>query len=196
MMISPIMGTSYYNPYTVYTGPSASAFADREQTPTASETETAAQGMPSASGETEGSRNVVIKNPGESTEKQAGRKSSPAECETCKNRKYQDGSDEGDVSFKAAAHIDPKSAAARVMSHEQEHVSNAYQKAAENNGKVVSCNVSIHTAVCPECGRTYVSGGTTATQIKYFNEDNPYQKEMKASDAVNKYRGMNYDEAV
>lgn len=196
MMISPIMGTSYYNPYTVYPGSSASAFADREQTPTAGETETAAQGMPGAAGETEGSRTVVIKNPGESTEKQAGRKSSPAECETCKNRKYQDGSDEGDVSFKAAAHIDPKSAAARVRSHEQEHVSNAYQKAAKNNGKVVSCNVSIHTAICPECGRTYVSGGTTATQIKYFNEDNPYQKEMKASDAVNKYRGMNYDEAV
>ena len=69
---------------------------------------------------TEGYGNVIIKNPGESTEKQAGRKSSPAECETCKNRKYQDGSDEGDVSFKAAAHIDPKSAAARVRSHEQE----------------------------------------------------------------------------
>ena len=197
-MISPIMGTSYYNPYTVYPGSSASAsaFADREQTQAAGETETAAQGMPGTSGETEGSRAVVIKNPGESTEKQAGRKSSPAECETCKNRKYQDGSDEGDVSFKAAAHIDPKSAAARVRSHEQEHVNNAYQKAAEKNGKVVSCNVSIHTAICPECGRTYVSGGTTATQIKYFNEDNPYQKELKASDAVNKYRGMNYDEAV
>ncbi len=196
MMISPIMGTSYYNPYTIYNGPSASAFSGREQTPAAGEAETAAQGMPGASGEPEEPRAAVIKNPGESTEKQAGRKSSPAECETCKNRKYQDGSDEGDVSFKAAAHIDPKSAASRVRSHEQEHVSNAYQKAAENNGKVVSCNVSIHTAICPECGRTYVSGGTTATQIKYFNEDNPYQKEMKASDAVNKYRGMNYDEAV
>ncbi len=196
MMISPIMGTSYYNPYTIYNGPSASAFSDREQTPAAGETETAAQGMPGASGKADEPRAVVIKNPGESTEKQAGRKSSPAECETCKNRKYQDGSDEGDVSFKAATHIDPKSAAARVMSHEQEHVSNAYQKAAKNNGKVMSCNVSIHTAICPECGRTYVSGGTTATQIKYFNEDNPYQKEMKASDAVNKYRGMNYDEAV
>ena len=36
----------------------------------------------------------IIRNTGESTEKQAGRKSSPAECETCKNRKYQDGSDE------------------------------------------------------------------------------------------------------
>lgn len=134
----------------------------------------------------------IIRNPGESTEKQAGRESSPAECETCKNRKYQDGSDEM-VSFKAAAHISPDAAASRVRSHEQEHVSNAYKKAAQNNGKVVACNVAIHTAVCPECGRTYVSGGTTSTQIRYFNEENPYQKEMKSSDAANKYLGMNVD---
>ena len=137
---------------------------------------------------------VIIRNPGESTEKQAGKKSSPAECETCRERKYQDGSDE-DVSFKAPAHIDPNAAASRVRSHEQEHVSNAYKKAAEDNGKVISCNVSIHTSICPECGRTYVSGGTTATQIKYFNEENPYQKEMKSSDAAGKYRGMNLDAA-
>lgn len=135
----------------------------------------------------------IIRNPGESTEKQAGRKSSPAECETCKNRKYQDGSDENDVSFKAAAHISPNAAASRVRSHEQEHVSNAYKEAAQNNGEVVACNVAIKTSVCPECGRTYVSGGTTSTQIRYFNEDNPYQKEMKSSDAANKYLGMNVD---
>ena len=134
----------------------------------------------------------IIRNPGESTEKQAGRKSSPAECETCKNRKYQDGSDEN-VSFKSASHISPDAAASRVRSHEQEHVSNAYKKAAQNNGEVVSCNVAIHTSVCPECGRTYVSGGTTSTQIRYFNEENPYQKEMKSSDAANKYLGMNVD---
>ena len=36
----------------------------------------------------------TVQNPGESTEVRPGRKSSPAECETCKNRKYQDGSDE------------------------------------------------------------------------------------------------------
>ena len=135
---------------------------------------------------------AVIRNPGESTERKAGKNSSPAECQTCKERKYQDGSDE-DVSFKAAAHIDPNAAASRVRGHEQEHVSNAYKDAAENNGKVLSCNVSIKTSVCPECGRTYVSGGTTATQIKYFNENNPYQKEMKSSDAVSKYRGRNID---
>ena len=137
-------------------------------------------------------KHVIIRNPGQPTEKKAGRESSPAECQTCSERKYQDGSDE-DVSFKAAAHIDPDAAASRVRSHEQEHVNNAYQDAAQNNGKVLSCSVSIHTSICPECGRTYVSGGTTATQIKYYNEKNPYQKEMKSSDAVSKYRGRNID---
>lgn len=137
---------------------------------------------------------VIVRNPGESTKKQAGKESSPAECKTCSERKYQDGSDE-DVSFKSPAHIDPGAAASRVRSHEQEHVSNAYKKAAEDNGKVVSCNVTLRTSICPECGRTYVSGGTTKTQIKYFNEDNPYQKEMKSSDAAGKYRGMNLDAA-
>ena len=87
----------------------------------------------------------------------------------------------------------PNAAASRVRSHEQEHVSNAYKDAAKNNGKVMSCNVAIKTSVCPECGRTYVAGGTTSTQIKYFNEENPYQKEMKSSDAANKYLGMNVD---
>lgn len=120
-----------------------------------------------------------------------GIKEPTEECETCKKRKYQDGSDEM-VSFKSAAHISPESAAATVRAHEQEHVSNAYKKAATGNGKVVSASVSIHTSVCPECGRTYVSGGTTHTQIKYYNEDNPYQKDLKLADR-SKYSGMNTD---
>ncbi len=116
------------------------------------------------------------------------------ECETCKNRKYQDGSDEM-VSFKSPAHISPQSAPAEVRAHEQEHVTNAYAKAATGNGKVISATVSLHTAVCPECGRSYVSGGTTNTQIKYYNEENPYQQELKATDHA-KYSGMNMDFAV
>ena len=107
-----------------------------------------------------------------------GRTSSPDECQTCKNRKYQDGSDEM-VSFKSAAHISPEASAARVMAHEQEHVTNAYAKAAQNNGKVLSATVSLRTAICPECGRSYVAGGLTRTQIKYQNEENPYQKARK-----------------
>ena len=135
----------------------------------------------------------TIKNPGESTEKLPGKKSSPAECETCKNRKYQDGSDEM-VSFKSAAHISPEAAASRVRSHEQEHVSNAYKNASQNNGKVLSTNVSIKTSICPECGRSYVAGGETRTQIKYYNEDNPYQQDKKATDGL-KYIGMNINAA-
>ena len=116
------------------------------------------------------------------------------ECQTCKNRKYKDGSDEM-VSFKSPTHISPESAASAVRAHEQEHVSNAYSKAALKNGKVIAASVSIHTGICPECGRTYIAGGTTHTQIKYYNEDNPYQKSLKSADRT-KYSGMNLDIAV
>ncbi|MCR5688529.1 MAG: hypothetical protein K6G58_10970 [Lachnospiraceae bacterium] len=133
----------------------------------------------------------VVKNPGESTRVAPGRRSSPAECQTCKERKYQDGSDEN-VSFKSAQHISPEAAASRVHAHEQEHVTNAYSKAAKDGGKVINASVSIHTAVCPECGRTYVSGGTTHTMIKYNNEKNPYQQNRKANDAMG-LRGQNID---
>ena len=123
--------------------------------------------------------------------KKAGRKSSPEECETCKERKYQDGSNEN-VSFKSASHISPNAACSAVRAHEGEHVANAYDKAAQKNGKVVSASVSIHTSVCPECGRTYVSGGTTNTQIKYSDESNPYQQNQKAQDAL-RFSGSNID---
>ena len=53
--------------------------------------------------------------------------------------------------------------------------------------------MQLKTAICPECGRTYISGGETNTQIRYYNEDNPYQKDMKESDADNKYRGAHVD---
>ncbi len=100
----------------------------------------------------------------------AGHRSSPKDCKTCKERKYQDGSDEN-VSFKAASHISPQAAGSVVRGHEQEHVSNAYSSAAQKGGQVINASVSIHTAVCPECGRTYVSGGTTDTLIKYPKSD-------------------------
>ena len=136
----------------------------------------------------------TVVNPGESTTVSPGRKSSPAQCQTCKNRKYQDGSDEM-VSFKSAAHISPEASASRVRAHEQEHVSNAFRDAAKNNGKVIAANVSLKTSICPECGRSYVAGGTTATKIQYSNEDNPYMKNRKALDALS-FLGGNLDLAV
>ena len=124
----------------------------------------------------------------------AGGSTATGECQTCKQRKYQDGSDEM-VSFKAAGHIDPDNAASVVMSHEQEHVSNAYQKAETGGGEVVRASVRLKTDICPECGRTYISGGVTSTQIRYTNEENPYQQELKSAD-VSKYRGANVDVAA
>ena len=121
------------------------------------------------------------------------RRKEPGEkCETCENRKYQDGSDEN-VSFKAAAHISPEAAASRVRAHEGEHVANAYAKAAEKDGEVLSVSVRIETAVCPECGKNYVSGGTTSTKIKY--PSNPYEKNQRQLQA-NAVRGKSIDYAA
>lgn len=158
----------------------------------------AAQGSGAIQGYKAGNDSLIrgLEDPEKEKEKKErlGIKDPTEECQTCKNRKYKDGSDEM-VSFKSPTRISPESAAAAVRAHEQEHVSNAYTKAARKNGKVLAASVSIHTAICPECGRTYISGGTTHTQIKYYNEENPYQKSLKSSDRT-KYSGMNLDLAV
>ena len=122
------------------------------------------------------------------------KKSGRIECSTCANRMYQDGSDEN-VSFKSAAHISPEAAGAAVRSHEGEHVSNAYKKAAMNNGKVLSTGVAIHMATCPECGRSYVSGGTTYSSIKY-SEKNPYGINAKSMDVAAGIAGQYIDMEV
>lgn len=112
------------------------------------------------------------------------------ECETCKNRKYQDGSNEN-VSFKSATRISPEAAASAVRSHEGEHVSNAYTSASQKNGKVIMASVSIHTSICPECGKNYVSGGTTNTKVKY--PVNPYENTKKVlSEEASKGQTIDY----
>ncbi len=140
---------------------------------------------------TEPSKPIV--NPGASTEVQPGKKSSPAECETCKNRKYQDGSDEGDVSFQAPTHISPETSAVKAMAHEQEHVANAYEKASKDNGRVLQASVKLKMAVCPECGRVYCAGGTTTTKIQY--KDDRYSQAQKQAQRQ-AFVGANFDAAV
>ncbi|MCM1577951.1 MAG: hypothetical protein NC078_04030 [Ruminococcus sp.] len=85
------------------------------------------------------------------------------ECQTCKNRKYQDGSDDPGVSFKSATKISPEAAASAVRGHEMEHVYRNRAEAAREDREVVSQSVVIKTAICPECGKSYVSGGETKT---------------------------------
>lgn len=89
-----------------------------------------------------------------------------AECQTCKNRKYQDGSNDPGVSYKSPTRIDPSQVANRVRGHEMEHVSHEQAKAKQEGRKVVSQTVSMHSAICPECGKTYISGGETRTVTK------------------------------
>lgn len=88
------------------------------------------------------------------------------ECKTCENRKYQDGSDDSGVSFQTPTRIDPKSAAAQVRGHEQEHVVRNQAKAERDGDEIVSQSVTLHTGICEECGKVYISGGTTRTTIK------------------------------
>ena len=104
------------------------------------------------------------------------------ECQTCKERTYQDGSNDPGVSFKAPGHIAPESSGAVVMAHEQEHVSNEQANARNEGRRVVSQSVRVFTSVCPECGRSYVSGGETRTSTA---EDPKTQKnESQKGDRV------------
>lgn len=118
---------------------------------------------------------------------------SKGECQTCKERKYVDGSDEGNVSFKAPGHIAPEASAGVVMAHEKEHVANAKREGNKPGNELISASVSIKTAICPECGRSYVAGGTTRTLIRYGNSE--YDKNKKAAD-LDAVLGANVDMAV
>ncbi|MCI8640003.1 MAG: hypothetical protein HFG41_12930 [Coprococcus sp.] len=84
-------------------------------------------------------------------------------CQTCEERKYQDGSNDAGVSYKTPSHISPEQAASAVRGHEMEHVVREQAKAEREDRKVVSQSVTMHTGICPECGRVYISGGTTRT---------------------------------
>ena len=92
------------------------------------------------------------------------------ECQTCKERKYQDGSDDPGVSFKTPTNVDPDQAASAVRGHEQEHVVREQAKAQREGREVVAQSVTYHTAICPECGKVYISGGTTRTSTRAVQE--------------------------
>ena len=85
------------------------------------------------------------------------------ECQTCKNRKYKDVSNDPSVSFQTPTNINPGQSAAMVRAHESEHVSNEKAKAEEEGRRVISQTVTLESSICPECGRIYISGGVTKT---------------------------------
>ncbi|NLO40257.1 MAG: hypothetical protein GX115_12415 [Ruminiclostridium sp.] len=89
-----------------------------------------------------------------------------SECQTCASRKYVDGSDDPGVSFKTPTNVSPEASFSAVSSHEQEHVSSEHASASRDSRRVVSQSVQVFIDTCPECGRTYASGGKTTTVTK------------------------------
>lgn len=120
-----------------------------------------------------------------------------ANCETCKNRKYVDGSNENNVSFKAPGHISPAASFGKVLSHEHEHVANAVAKGNQQDNELVSVSVSVKMEVCPECGRVYAAGGCTHTVMKTTTGGNntPYDNNRRIQEYANNI-GANFDVAL
>ncbi len=115
------------------------------------------------------------------------------ECQTCKERKYVDGSNDPHVSFKTPGHIDPSDSAAKVMAHEKEHVAAAIAEGSKPGKELISSTVTLKTSICPECGTAYVSGGVTHTTMRTTQEvSNPYVKLQRDMNR-NLLAGMNFD---
>lgn len=103
------------------------------------------------------------------------------ECKTCESRRYIDRSDDSSVSFQTPTKISPNRAASAVAAHENEHVSHEKGKAQRNDREIVNQTVTFKYAICPECGRSYVAGGTTHTTSvsKPEKSDESQQSEPK-----------------
>lgn len=108
----------------------------------------------------------------------------PKECKTCKDRTYKDQSSDPSVSFQTPTHVSPEMAASAVAAHEREHVVHNAENAREQNMKATS-TVVLHHAACPECGRIYVSGGTTTTTYSPKRDSAGISAEAAKGNTVN-----------
>lgn len=129
----------------------------------------------------------------ETADMQMLKRTGQIECQTCKSRTYQDGSNDMGVSFKTPGHIDPAVSGAVVRSHEQEHVTNERAHANMKGRRVVSQSVTLSTSVCSECGRSYVSGGTTRTTTVSNKSRN---KAVSAYNAAKSNAGQGIDQSA
>ncbi len=95
------------------------------------------------------------------------------ECETCATRRYQDGSNDAGVSFKTPTRLTPAQASSAVVSHEKEHYTREASRAESENKDVLVNSIRIHSSICPDCGKAYVSGGETTTVTRTRKNDSP-----------------------
>jgi len=102
-------------------------------------------------------------------------------CYTCDNRRYVDQSDDASVSFQTPTNISPNMAAAAVAAHENEHVRNEQARAQREDREIVNQTVTLHYDTCPECGKHYVSGGTTrTTSISKSDSGNMFDADLSS----------------
>jgi hypothetical protein len=80
-------------------------------------------------------------------------------------------SNDSGVSFQSPTKLTPGQAAGAVPAHEREHQTREAARAKEEGREVISHTISIFTAICPECGRVYVSGGETRTLTRKKDEE-------------------------
>ena len=115
----------------------------------------------------------------------SGKKVTPEElshkykCSTCESRKYKDVSSDPGVSFQVPTKVSKESARSAVAAHEQQHVARNQDKADREGREVVSQTVTYHSNVCPECGDTYISGGTTETVTREKQESPAVAEQRK-----------------
>ena len=102
------------------------------------------------------------------------------QCKTCESRRYVDQSDDPSVSFQTPTKVSPNMAMGAVTSHENEHVRNEQSKAQREGREIVNQTVTLSYDTCPECGRHYVSGGTTHTTSISRPESDDGQEAAKA----------------
>ena len=103
-------------------------------------------------------------------ELEAKKKLGQIACETCSTRRYVDDSDDSGVSFQSPTRISPEAASAAAMGHEKEHYNRENAKAERENRDVIENRIQIFRDVCPECGKSYVSGGLTTTVTRAREE--------------------------
>jgi len=91
-------------------------------------------------------------------------------CGTCVSRTYQDQSGDIGVSFKGGASVAPEAAASMIFAHEREHAAIAHQEAQRTGGHA-DTDIRVHTSICPDCKKVYVSGGEARVSITPPDED-------------------------
>jgi len=90
-----------------------------------------------------------------------GRDKSQEECKLCQGRRYV--CSNGETSDGNSTVIPGRQSALRVQHHEAQHLHRARIKAVQEGKVVVAQYIFLQYATCPECGKTYVSGGQAVT---------------------------------